>query len=249
MKAIWIAGRELRALFATTIGWLVLTAFLLVTGVFWFLGVVAYVERSTDLVYNPYAASGMQISTLVAEFFGSCAVIVLMLSPAISMRLFSEELKQHTMELLFTSPVSIAEIVLGKYLGAMGFLAVLFLCSLHYPIMLSLWADVPVKAFVSGYATLFLMGSVMLSIGMVFSAYTKNQIVAAVGTFGVTLTLFVLSAFADTPDDPAAKLAMSTHLSELLMGVVRLSDVAYFVLLTGVALFFTHQRLESFRWR
>ncbi|MEZ4322039.1 MAG: ABC transporter permease subunit [Myxococcota bacterium] len=249
MKVFWIAQRELKAMFSTTIGWLVLTAYLLVTGVFWFAGVVAYVERSTDLVYNPYGAAEMQISMLIAEFFGSCSIVVLMLAPAISMRLFSDELKQHTIELLFTSPVSVLEVVLGKYLGAMGFLGVLMLGTLHFPLSLSLWADPHLQVFAVGYFTLLLMGSVLIAIGMVFSAYTSNQIVASVLTLGATLALFLVSALGDSPDDLQYKLSLSTHLSDLLLGIVRLSDVAYFVILTCIGLFVTHQRLESFRWR
>ncbi|MCB9673479.1 MAG: ABC transporter permease subunit [Alphaproteobacteria bacterium] len=249
MKVFWIARREIEAMFSTTIGWLVLTAYLLVTGVFWFAGVVAYVERSTDLVYNPYGAPEMQLPMLVSEFFGSCSIVVLMIAPAISMRLFADELKQHTMELLFTSPVSVLEIVLGKYLGAMGFLAMLMLCTAHYPVSLALFGDPHLPSFALGYATLLLMGSVLIAIGMVFSAYTSNQIVASVLTLGASLALFLVSVLADTPDDWQAKIALSSHLSELLTGIVRVSDLAYFVLLTLVALFVTHQRLESFRWR
>jgi len=249
IKILTLANRELRALFSTAIGWLVLTAYLLVTGVFWFSGVVGYAERSADRVYDPYAAAQMQLPMLIGEFFGSCSIILLMITPAISMRLFSEEFKQHTMELLFTSPLSITQIVIGKYLGAMGFLAILLAATLHYPVSLALFGDVHLPMFAVGYATLMLMGSVIISIGMVFSAYTSNQIVASVLTLGSSLALFMVGVLAGTPDDWQYKLGMSTHLSELLLGMVRLSDVAYFVILTGVGLFLTHQRLESFRWR
>ncbi len=249
MKVLWIARRELASMFSTAMGWLVLTAFLLVTGVFWFSGVAAFVEQSSQAAFDPYAGAYMQLSRMVGEFFGSCTIVVLMIAPALSMRLFAEEYKQHTIELLFTSPISTAEIVLGKYLGAMGFLAIMLLCTLHYPIALNAWADPQWPIFAVGYLALFLMGSALISIGMFFSSPTSNQIVASVLTLGVSLSLFLLSVFADVPDELAYRMALSSHLMDLLVGIVRVSDIVYFLGITGVCLFLTHQRLESFRWR
>lgn len=248
MKVFWIAQRELKAMFATAIGWMVLTAFLLVTGVFWFLSVISYVEASTDVVYDPYSAAQMRIPVLITTFFGSASIVVLMVVPAISMRLFAEEFKQHTMELLLTSPVSIAEIVIGKYLGAMGFLAVLLLCTLHYPLSLSFFGDAHLQMFAVGYGAILLMGSVLIALGMVFSAYTSNQIVASVLTLCVSLALFLVGEMGGGPESLAARVSLSSHVTQLLVGFVQLSDVAYFVLFTVLGLFVTHQRLESFRW-
>ena len=246
----WIAHRELRSIFHTAIGWLVLTAFLLITGVFWVILVDTYVTQSNDLVHNPYMAQQMNLTDfLLLPFFGNCTVIVLMVSPALSMRLFSEEFKQHTMELLLTSPISTAEIVLGKSLGAVGYLIVFLLCTLHYPITLLVWGEPELGVLIGGYSALLLLGSSIIAMGMLFSSWTENQIVASVLTFGVALTLYILAFDEMDPDALLNKVSLSTHVVDLLRGALRLSDLAYFAGLIGVFLFATHQRLESFRWR
>lgn len=250
MTIAWIANRELRSIFHTAVGWLVLTAFLLITGVFWVIMVDAYVAQSNDLVHNPYLAQQMNLTDfLLLPFFGNCTIIVLMVSPALSMRLFAEEFKQHTMELLLTSPVSTAEIVLGKFFGAVGYLIVLLLCTLHYPISLLMWGEPEIGVLLGGYAGLLLLGSAIIAMGMLFSSWTENQIVASVLTFGAALTLYILSFNEMDPDALLNKISMSTHVVDLLRGALRLSDLVYFAGLIGVFLFATHQRLESFRWR
>lgn len=250
MNVFWIARRELSALFSTAMGWLVLTGFLLITGVFWIFGVDDYAMAVAGSVYNPYDMMGLSITNnLLLPFFGNCTVIVLMVTPALSMRLFSEDLRSHTLELLLTSPLSTLEIVLGKYLGAVGFLAVMLACTAYVPISLSLMAEADPGVLFGGYLALLLLGSAILAMGLCFSAYTSNQVVALVATFSLALTLYVLS-FSDTdPESVMNKLSISSHVVDLIRGAIRTSDLAYFVGFIGFFLFATHQRLESFRWR
>ena len=249
MSVLWIAKRELSSIFSTAVGWLVLTAFLLIAGVFWVILVDSYVTQSADLVYNPYAAANLNLTDfLLLPFFGNCTVIVLMLAPALSMRLFSEEFKQHTMELLLTSPISTAEIVLGKFLGAVGYLLVMLICTAHFPISLMLYGDPEPGIFLGGYLGLLLLGSAIISMGMLFSAYTSNQIVASVLTFGCALSLYILSFNETDPTSVLNALSLSSHVIDVLRGALRLSDLVYFGGFISFFLFATHQRLESTRW-
>jgi ABC-2 type transport system permease protein len=249
MNVLHIAWRELRAIFHTPVGWLVLCGYLFVTGVFWVYMVENYVLQSQDLVYNPYAASQLTLEDYLLEpFFGNCAVVLLMILPGVSMRLFSEEFRQRTMELLLTSPVSTAEIVVGKFLGALGFVGVLLLASLHYVVALMQWGSPEPGVLVGGYLGLTLMSAALLAMGMLFSSLTSNQIVAMVLAFAASLTLFVLDWGAESPDDWNHRLALAPHLSDMLQGALKVSDIAYFVLFAGFCLFATHQRLESYRW-
>jgi len=249
MNVLHIAWRELRSIFHTPVGWLVLGGYLFVTGVFWVYMVENYVLQSQDLVYNPYAASQLTLEDYLLEpFFGNCAVVLLMILPGVSMRLFSEEFRQHTMELLLTSPVSTAEIVLGKFFGALGFVGVLLLTSLHYPIALLQWGTPEPGVLLGGYLGLLLMSGALLAMGMLFSSLTSNQIVAMVLAFAASLSLFVLDWGAESPDDWNHKLALAPHLSDMLQGALKVSDIAYFVLFGAFCLFATHQRLESYRW-
>jgi ABC-2 type transport system permease protein len=249
VKVLHIASRELRSMFSTPVGWLVLCGYLLLTGVFWTYMVENYVLQSQDLVYNPMAAAQLNLTDyLLAPFYGNCAVVLVMMLPAVSMRSFSEEFRQRTMELLATSPVSTAEIVLGKFLGALGYVAVLLLASMHYPIGLYQWGEPQIGVLIGSHLGLLLMSGMLLSMGMLFSSMTSNQIVALVLAFAASLSLMILDWGTTGPDDLRAKLALSTHLADIMQGALKLSDVAYFVLVGAVCLFATHQRLESFRW-
>lgn len=250
MSVLHIAARELKATFTTSLGWLVLLEFLLLTGVFWVIMVEAYVQQSMDLVHNPYAASQLNLTDyLLLPFFGNCTVIVLINAPALAMRLFSEEFKQHTIELLLTSPISAAEIVLGKVLGAVATLGVLLLCTAHYPVSLMLFGEPDPGVLIGGYAGLMVLGSAIIAMGAFFSSWTQSQVAAFTLTFGGALALYVLGMDYSDPHSLQTRLSMATHVADLLRGELRLSDLAYFAGFIGVFLFATHQRLESFRWR
>ena len=250
MGALWIAWRELRASLQTTMGWLVLSGWLGLTGLFWYTMMMFYVEESTSLVANPYASQQMNLSDhLLVPFFDNCKVILVMMLPALSMRLFSEDLKQRTMELLLTAPISTAEIVFGKFFGALGFVGVMLLFTAHYPAMLYYWGAPETGVVVGGYLSLLLFSAAMIAMGMMYSAMTSNQLVAAALSFATGLVFFILWWVDDNPDSIFFKLALSSHLQDLTSGEVRLSDMVYLLGFTGVFLLATHQRIESLRWR
>ncbi len=249
MNVIHIAVRELRATFNTTLGWLVLAGFLFISGFFWASSVSVYVISASDLVANPYAAQTMTLTDhLMAPFFGNTSVVLLMMTPALSMRLFSEELKQRTLELLLTSPVSTFEIVLGKFLGAFGFVFIMLACTGYGPAMLYYWGTPDTGAGLCGYLALLLTCSSILSMGMFFSAMTDNQVVALVWTFSSALALWILHWAGDGPDSFWGQLCMYSHVKDLWVGVVNVSDLVYFAAFIGFFLFATHQRVESHRW-
>ena len=141
MAVLHIALRELRSALTTPVAWLVLCAWLLLTGVVWFVLVTNYVAESQNLVFNPYGASMLKVGDwLLMPFYQTSMVILMFLAPAIAMRLFSLEYSQRTFELLVTSPVRSWEIVLGKWLGAMGLCALMLLGTVHVPVWLYIYA-------------------------------------------------------------------------------------------------------------
>lgn len=250
MNVLHIAMRELRSTFSSAIGWLVLCGWLLVTGLFWISMVQNYVVQSQDLVFNPYAGSELKlVDYLLAPFFGNCAVLLIMVVPALSMRLFSEEVKQRTLELLLTSPISTSDIVIGKFLGAFAIIVLMLLGTLHGPFALYFWASPDPGPILGGYLALALLGAALLSLGLFTSACTANQIVAMVATFAVALGLLALQWFSRDPTDPFAQMSILGHLTDLVQGAVKLSDVVYYLAFTGLFLFATHQRMESYRWK
>jgi ABC-2 type transport system permease protein len=254
MVVLHVAARELRATFHTAVGWLVLAGFLLVTGFFWASMVSFYVIQSTDVLANPYAGAQMNLTDyLLGPFFGNTAVVLLMICPALAMRLFAEETRQRTMELLLTSPVSTAEVVVGKLLGAVAFVAIMLLCTAHFPLTLWMFGEPDWGVVGGGYLVLLLVSASVISIGMLFSAMTSNQIVALVLAFATSLALWILPWAGGQGTDSlmatlAEHLALGSHIDEMLKGAIRVSDLAYFALFIGFFTFATHQRVEGYRW-
>jgi ABC-2 type transport system permease protein len=228
---------------------LVLCGFLMISGLMWYFVFFNYVDQGAQLVFNPYGASQLKIADyLLQPFYGNVSVVLLMIAPAISMRLFAEEYKSRTIELLYTSPVSTLEIVLGKYLGAMGFVSVLLLCTLYMPISLMMVAEPDLGLIASCYLGLLCLSGSIIAMGTLFSAITKNQIVALVLTFALGLGLFLTGMWSQDPDAPSVMLSIITHLEGMLRGEPKASDFTYFAGFIGFFLFVTHQRIEAVRW-
>lgn len=248
MAVFTIASRELRAIFHTTIGWLVLAGFLFLNGIFFMVFLDFYAQASADFMGGAYGAATMTLTDhLLAPYYRNIATILLMVCPALSMRLYAEERRHKTLELLLTSPVTTTEIVLGKFLGAWGFVAVLLAGLLYIPALLGAWSTPDVGALLTAHLGLMLVAGAALAIGGLFSSLVDNQITALVLTIAANLALYVIGAVGG-PDTLAGQVSLLNHLETLLTGGLRLSDLVYFAGLSGVFLFATHQRVESFRW-
>jgi ABC-2 type transport system permease protein len=246
MSILFIASRELRAIFSTTVGWLVLAGFLFVAGIFWVWALGGYLSAQE---YSGYSGEQVTLTDyLLAGFFQNTAVVLLMISPAISMRLFSEELRTGTIELLLTSPVSTYEIVIGKFLGAIGFVAFALLGTAYVPIILYSTTTPDTGAVIGGYAALMFISSCIIAMGMLISAMTNNTLVAVIVPFAGALFLYLLSQFAGA-DGYIGPFGLMPHIESLLKGAPKLSDLTYYATFIGFFLFATHQRVEAYRWR
>lgn len=250
MIVFHIASREIRSMLTTVVGWMVICGFLLLAGVFWISIVSNYVMLSQDLVFNPYAASQLTFSDyLVAPWFENCLLVAMFLAPAITMRSFSGEYTNRTFELLLTSPISTGQVVLGKYIGAMGFSAVMLAFTMYVPLWLSFYGEPDPGLFIGGYLSLILTLSVLSAGGLLVSSYTRSQVVAFVLTFAAGLGVYVVSWLAQDPDSILAHFSLASHVQDVHRGVIRLSDVVWFAGVTVTLLFATQQRLDGFRWR
>jgi ABC-2 type transport system permease protein len=249
-----IAGREVRAYFATPVGWLVLCAFLLITAFFFLLMLGMYNMQAAEMAYNPYAGSEMNLDEyLVAPFFGNTAVILLFICPLLTMRLFAEDRKSRSLELLLTSPASTTEIVLGKYLGAVGFFAIILLCTAHYPAQLFWMGEPDPGVMASSYLAVLLLGSCFMAVGLLSSAMTENQIVAAVISFVTLLGLWILGwgeeLASGTLKEVLSYASLINRMEDLTKGLIHTQDLVYYLSFIFFFLFATHQRVEAYRWR
>jgi len=247
-----IARRELRHYFTTPTGWLALCAFLVVTGFLFVLEVRWFALESMDIAYNPYREPLDLGAHLLAPFYGEISLIMLMICPALSMRLFAEDRRQRSFELLLTSPVSTIEIVLGKYLGGMSFAGLMVLATGHYALLL-IWVGEPDLGVLAGaYLNMLLLTAAFMAVGLLTSAMTENQVVALVLALMGLLLFWALAAVGMIGSGPWAEAlseaSLFTHAEPLGRGVLRLRDLAYYGSFIGFFLFATHQRVESMRW-
>ena len=254
MRNIWIICRkELRSYFVSPIAYILLAMFAIVFG-FFFWNVVGYfiymgIESQMRGEMFPLNVNEQVIRPLVSNV----SVIGLFLIPIITMRLFAEEKRTGTIELLVTSPVRDAEVILGKWLAAMMLYAgMLLLTALNF-IWLFKYGNPDWKPLAVAYLGLLLQAGMQLAIGTFISTLTRNQIIAGALTFGVCLLLWVLGWVSGYESASWAKvlayLSVPTHFESFGKGLLSLKDAIFYVSAIFFALFLTARSLESLRWR
>jgi ABC-2 type transport system permease protein len=263
-----IARRELEEYFATPLGWVCLFCFMGITGLFF----ADSVELLPELFYahamsNPFAANlDIYNKLFLPSHFQRTIVLLIFICPAVSMRLFSADMREGSFELLLSSPVSSLQIVLGKYLGALGFLSVLLAGTLPQLVILE-WMGHPDPAVMGGgLLASLLVGSAYMAVGMVMSAFTHEQLLAGVLSFAILIAMLVLNQW--DPSGPESittdlqtgeqvlhwlKLTLSKasihgHMRDMIRGVLNLSDLVYFASFLSLAVATASWRIESKRW-
>lgn len=256
-NAMTIASREIRSYFVSPVAYVVLTGFLLLAGWFFFnlLARFSYLLQ----IYSGTQRGGADLERLnlnefvISPLLHNLSVVLVILIPVISMRTFAEEKRLGTFELLLTSPLRVGEIVAGKFLGALGFITIMLSLTAIYPILLVIYGDPETGIMLSGYLGLFLVAASFLSIGMLTSSLTENQIIAAVSCLVALLLLYVINWPADTSTPTIGAIlhyiSVTEHFGEFVKGVIDSRAVVYFLSLIAAALFLTHRSVESLRWR
>ena len=248
-----ICGKEVKAYFTSPIAYLLMGLFGLITGFMFYSATVYFINAGTQQQMSGQNGPMDVGQYVIAPLLGNAGVIGLFLVPLISMRLFAEEKRSGTIELLLTSPISDWEIILGKWLGAMTmYLAVISMTAIDIGLLFA-WSTPDWRPIVTGYLGLILQGATVLAIGTFISTTTKNQIIAGGATFAVCLLLWVLSwvsSYADTAFGKAvAYCSILVHFEPFSKGIVDSKDVIFYLSAIFLGLFLTARSLESMRWR
>ncbi|MFK7931779.1 MAG: ABC transporter permease [Myxococcota bacterium] len=249
--SVWhIAKRELGAMLGSIVGWLVITAFVFVSGIAFVVGALGYAATSESLVAQPYAGIEFTYSEyLLWPFFSFQALFLMFLIPGITMRLFSEELRQKTLELMLSAPISLWELVLGKFAGAMAFVTLMLALTSIPTALIAAWSTLDPVLLLTGFCSVWLVSACLVALGMAFSASTPHQVLALVLSEGVAFGLLLLAAFEDSdPTGLISGLSMTEHMRDLIYGLVRVSDLTFFLLFVAFFLLATQQRLVARRW-
>jgi ABC-2 type transport system permease protein len=249
-----IFNKELKSYFASPIAYGLMAFFALLAGWFYFAGVAIFVQRSAQMQAMGRAFPMDVNEWVVRPVMSNLSVIGLFIIPMIAMRMFAEEKSRGTIELLATSPVRDSEIIIGKWLAATTLWACMLLLSAINLALLFVYGRPDLNPILTGYLGLLLEGGALLAIGAFLSSLTRNQIVAAVGTFAACLLLWVIDWVSIV--EPAANwakvvgyLSITQHFEPFSKGVIALKDALYFVSLIFIGLFLTARSLESLRWR
>jgi len=248
-----IANRELRSYFSTSIAYVVIGFFALLWGYFFYAMVIIFDQQSAQAGgFEGQGAANMN-QQLIRPLFLNASVILLFVLPLITMRTYSEEKRSGTIELLLTSPLTDFQIIMGKFLGAMGlFAAMLAVTFVHMGVLF--WLGNPEwRTVVSGYAGLLLMGGGFIAVGLLISSLTKNQIVAGMVTFAVFLLLWVVNWIASltSPTTQAVLnyLSITDHFDDFTKGVVDTKHLVYYVSVISLGLFLTARAVDTERWK
>jgi ABC-2 type transport system permease protein len=235
MNTLAIAERELKSFFVSSIAWIIAAAFMAMSGFLF----------SVILLNSNEASLRFLISNL--------SVILLFVAPFLTMRLLAEENRLGTVELLLTNPVRDIEVVLGKFLGVMGFIVVILALTLYFPALLFVFGSPDPGPIATGYLGVLLQAAAFAAIGLAISSTTENQIVAAFLTFALNLILWLsesISQFVGKPLDAVMKyLSITSHFQDFSRGVIDTSHVIFFLSVVAAALFLTYLSLQSRRWR
>jgi ABC-2 type transport system permease protein len=252
-NVLLICRKELKSYFASPIAYLLMAFFGLIFG-FGFYTATRDMMRFSMQSQMMGQQQPMNVNdAIIRPLLGFASTIALFLIPMITMRLFAEEKRSGTIELLLTSPIKDIEIIIGKWLGAM----LLYLCVLGMSMiniaMLFAWGKPDLKPVLVAYLGLILQGGALLAIGAFISTTTKNQIIAGGVTFFVCLLLWLLSWFtaydSTAPAQVVNYISIVTHFENFSKGVLDSKDVVFYLSMIFFALFITSRSMESLRWR
>jgi len=236
-RATVIARRELGSYFYSPIAYVALVIFLLLCGgMFW-----------KD--FRPGEPAVMR------TIFDNMVNILVVVIPLLCMGLLAQEWATGTIETMMTAPIGESDIVVGKFLGSLGFLIILLVPTLLYVLMLRIYGHPEAGPIVSGYIGIILVGAMFISVALFCSSLTRSQIVAAVAAMGIlaliTIVPWLLGGLAGLPGfwRSVVDQAVFRRYSEFSRGELDTGNIAFFVVSTAVFLFFTVKVLESRRWK
>jgi gliding motility-associated transport system permease protein len=257
--------KELKSIFSSWIAYVVLIAFTLLNGITFYISLESFdkLTRWSDSLEEGVARQAWNLSeNLIFPLYNSVFMLLFIMVPAITMRLFAEEKKQRTDELLLTSPIRVSEIIVAKYLAAVVLITIMLLpivifpgIAMHYGRPVADWGPM-----FTGYLGLFFLGYCLAAIGIFASSLTENQIVAFVFALAIEMLFFIMAQASITFDvlqigpysinlgNFLIALSITDHFSRMREGVIRLSDIFYFFSMIAFWLWASRQSVESTRW-
>ena len=243
-----VARKELKSVFASPMGWVILSLLMFAFGTYYLNGVNDYFAVMSGAM-RPAERTG--VTQFVAQtVYGLASFIMLFAVPLLSMRLISEERRSQTLPFLFSATISLTEIVLGKFVGLVAFLSILIVFIALMLSTLNIWSDIDFGFIIANSIGLWLLVASFSALGLYFSSLTQQPVVAAILTFVALFALMILDRFfAGDPSNTLASLSLMRHFQSFSSGLIDSGDIAYFVLFITTFLTLTVRRLDADRLR
>lgn len=246
-----IAVKEIRSYFTSPIAYVVIGFYALLFGYFFAVMLTFFERQSMQMMQM---GGGVNINQmLIGPVFTNAEVVLLFVLPMVTMRIFAEEKRSGTIELLLTSPLTDLQIVIGKFLGGITLYAAMLAVTVVHMGFLFAFGNPEWRPVLSGYLGLLLMGGCFLSLGLFISSLTRNQIVAGMVTFAVFLLFWVINWISTfmgpTTQNVLNYLSITEHLNDFTRGVVDTKHLVYYVSFIAFSLFLTVRAVDSERWR
>jgi ABC-2 type transport system permease protein len=252
-KAWTIAWKDYRTYFTSPIAYIMIAGFLAIMGWMFFFSLSNFNAQAMQYKQFGMGKSVSLTDGIIRPLYGNMNVIFLFLVPFITMRLFAEERKLQTIQLLMTSPISIGEMVFGKFLSAILLVLTMLASTAIYPIVLWVFGNPDAGPIFMSYMGTFLLCACYVSMGVFFSAMTENQIVAGALTFAAGLFLWLVNWASQSAgpifSDFLDYLSLIQHYNNFSQGILDTTDLIFYLSFIFLGLFFTHRVLDSYRWR
>jgi ABC-2 type transport system permease protein len=242
-----IAGKELRAMFTSPLAWVVLAFVQLILAWIFLHRVDFFISFQGEIARTP-AAQGLT-GTAIVPMFGIASIVLLMSVPLLTMRMVSEERRNQTMALLMAAPISMSEIILGKYLALIVFLGLINSLILSMALSLLAGGTIDLGLLTANLIGLMLLGASFAAIGLYISCLTTHPVVAAILSLGAFLGLWIMNIAASDPESMLNMISLLKHFEGFLSGSIAAVDLIYFGLLITTFLILSIRRLDADRLR
>jgi ABC-2 type transport system permease protein len=247
-----LAGKELRSYFASPIGYVVVGLFAFIFGWFFYTILAFFLRSSLQMgQFGPQSVNVNQM--MIRPVVLNASVILLFVLPLITMRTFAEEKRSGTIELLLTSPITDWQLVLGKFFGALGLVAIMLAVTLVNIALLFLYGNPEWTQIATSYLGFLLLAGCFIAVGLFISTLTKNQIVAAFGTFATFLMLWVVNWIGEGSGPVlqavVSALSITDHFEDFTKGVIDTKHLVYYFSFIAFGLFLTAKSIDAERWK
>ncbi len=259
MKNTWaVFSREFRSFFVSPVAYGVILIFLAIAGFFFFTQLSNFLHQSMQALtrarYYQQTAPTFNINLyIVRPVLHNFGLIILFMIPGITMKLFAEEKKTGTIELLLTSPITNMQIIFGKFFAGLALYTIMLIPTVVYMAILFIWGNPEIAPIITGYIGLLLVGASFLAVGLFISALTENQIVAFSVSFGILMLLYVISWNANFSGEfwssVFSYISITGRFDDFTKGIIDTKNIVFYLSFIGFGLFLTYRAVESMKWR